>query len=221
MIFKRIRDIVLAGVHETLDKLEDPVALVKQYLRDMEVEISKAERTIAYQVVLEKRQVALIADTKAQIAKRGRQAQLAVETGDEEIAKVALQDKVLLESKLTVYEQQLTTLTEQTETLSEQLRELQEKFTELQAKKRLLFARAQAAKTTQELHTTLHSIDTESAVRGFARMEERVMVMEANAEATQRIRNTYRKLEQLTTDSDVQEKVAVELAKLKEANPKA
>jgi phage shock protein A len=221
MIFKRIRDIVLSGVHETLDKLEDPVALVKQYLRDVEVEIGKAQHTIANQVVLEKRHAALIADTQAQIAKRARQAKLAVDTEDEEIAKLALRDKVLLESKLAVYEEQYATITTHTETLTAQLQDLQEKYSDMQAKKRVLFARAQAAKAQCSLNTTLSTIDADSAVRGFARMEERVLQLEAHVEASHRVLATHRQLERLTPDTTVADKVDEELAKLKAAKGNA
>ncbi|KEO84167.1 hypothetical protein EL26_06790 [Tumebacillus flagellatus] len=214
-MFKRIRDIVVSTVHEGLDKLENPVALLKQYLRDVEVEISNAERAIAHQVVLENRHVSLVTDTKALIAKRARQAQLAVETGDEEIAKVALQEKIQLEARLAAYEQQLEALATHSETLNNQLRDLQEKYSDMQAKKRVLLARAQAAKTSHALTCTLNSIDTESAVRGFARMEERVAWMEANAEASQRARNNYVKLNTFGADSELQDKVEAELAKLK------
>ncbi|MBL0385678.1 PspA/IM30 family protein [Tumebacillus sp. ITR2] len=215
MIFKRIRDLVVSSVHEGLDKLENPVALIKQYLRDVEFEITKAERTIAHQVLLEQRQAALVSDTKALIAKRARQAQLAVETGDEEIAKVALQEKIVLESKLTTYESQLETIATQTETLNNQLRDLQEKYADMQAKKRLLIARSQAAQTSYDLNCTLNSIDADSAVRGFARMEERVLLMEATAEAGNRVRATHLQLAKYATDTALQNKVEEELAKLK------
>jgi phage shock protein A len=217
MIFKRIRDIVLAGVHDTLDSLECPESLVKQYIRDVEEEIVKAERAIAYQIVLEKRQTSLIEDTKAGIAKRARQAQLAVDTGEEEIAKAALQDKVTLESRLTIYEQQLETIQIHTATLTEQVQELHGKYQEMKAKQRLLFARANAAKTHQNLAAVMHTIDADSAVRGFARMEERVELWEAKAEASQMVLSTRRKLDTLNTDTTLQDKVESELAKLKAA----
>ena len=46
-IFKRVRDITVASINEILDKVEDPVAMLNQYLRDMESEIQKAEVAVA------------------------------------------------------------------------------------------------------------------------------------------------------------------------------
>jgi len=221
MIMKRIRDIVLANVHDSLDNMEDPVVLIKQYLRDIEVEISKAERTIAEQMVTEKRHAALVAETKAAVAKRTRQAGLAIDTGEEDIAKLALQDKVVLETRLATYEQQYETIKAHTETLHEALRTLQEKYSEMQAKKRFLISRVQAAKTQQDLTVTLRSIDTESAVRGFSRMEERVEQMEARAEASGILFANQRKLARLDIDTTLQDKVEEELAKLKASRVEA
>lgn len=221
MIFKRIRDIVKASVHEALDKVECPTALVKQYLRDIEEEIGKAERALTNQIVLEKRHSHLVEQTRAQIAKRTRQAELAVDTGAEDIAKVALEDKLVLESQLAAYEGQLETLQGNVETLTEQLAELQGKYREMQAKKQYLLARAQAAKTTQALNVTLTAIDTKSAVRGFQRMEERVEELEARAAVSQRIRSTYRALDRLAPDTTLQDQVEAELAKLKAAKQEA
>ena len=35
-IFKRMKDMTKASVNELLDKMEDPVVMLNQYLRDME-----------------------------------------------------------------------------------------------------------------------------------------------------------------------------------------
>jgi phage shock protein A len=221
MIFKRIRDIVLANVHESLDNLEEPIVLIKQYLRDVEVEIAKAERTIAHQLVSEKRHAALVAETKAAINKRTRQAGLALDTGEEEVARLALQDKVLLESRLATYEAQYETLQAHTATLNEQLRTLQEKYSEMQAKKRFLISRVQATQTQKDLSITLRSIDSESAVRGFNRMEERIEQMEAHAAVSHTILTNHRKLEGLNVDTALQDQVEEELAKLKASRVEA
>ncbi|MHB1629952.1 MAG: PspA/IM30 family protein, partial [Bacilli bacterium] len=39
-VFKRIRDITAASVNDMLDKAEDPVKMINQFLRDMDEEIA-------------------------------------------------------------------------------------------------------------------------------------------------------------------------------------
>ncbi len=54
-VFQRIKDMTKASVNELLDKLEDPIVMLNQYLRDMEEEIAKAEVTVAKQMANERR----------------------------------------------------------------------------------------------------------------------------------------------------------------------
>lgn len=214
-ILKRVRDICFAGVHECLDKLEDPVSMTKQYIRDLEEEICKAERALSRQVLLEKRLEGLMAETTGLIEKRARQAQLAIETGEDNIAKMALQEKLLAEKKLDVYNRQYDTIKSQTAILVEQLQELKEKYLELENKKRVLMARANVAESIRNLNTSLVTIDTASAAKGFARMEERVLLMEADAEASMRIRQSYSGLASSSAESSLQDQVEEEFEKLK------
>ena len=54
-IFQRIGDMTRASMNEMLDKVEDPVVMLNQYLRDMEEEIALAEVTVAKQMASERR----------------------------------------------------------------------------------------------------------------------------------------------------------------------
>ncbi|NMD70491.1 PspA/IM30 family protein [Bacillus sp. DNRA2] len=87
-IFKRIKGIALADINNAIDKMEDPVSMLKQYLRDLEGEIEKAEQALSSQLFIEKKYELLIAESESVIEKRTRQAQLAVTRNEEEIAKL-------------------------------------------------------------------------------------------------------------------------------------
>ena len=54
-VFQRMKDLTKASVHDLLDKLEDPIVMLNQYLRDMETEIHDAEVTVAKQMASERR----------------------------------------------------------------------------------------------------------------------------------------------------------------------
>ena len=54
-VFKRIKDMTKASVNDMLDKVEDPIVMLNQYLRDMEAEIHEAEVTVAKQMANERR----------------------------------------------------------------------------------------------------------------------------------------------------------------------
>lgn len=214
-LFRRVKTIILADLHELVDQWEDPVALTKQYLRELQEQIETAQRSIAQQMALEQRYASLIAHVKTMIEKRTRQAKLALERNEEAIAKLALREKLTYEKKLSAYQQQYETLQEKTTYMSEQLNKLYEKYEELSAKQWELHARANAAKTIKDINTTLASFQTEQALRGFARMEERVFALEAEANASRRFLESAHAF-----PSTIDEEVETELAKWKEAQAK-
>lgn len=54
-LFKRIGDNIRANLNSLLDKAEDPVKMLEQYLRDMEDDIADAEMAVAKQIAVVKR----------------------------------------------------------------------------------------------------------------------------------------------------------------------
>ncbi len=190
-IFKRVRDITVASINEILDKVEDPVAMLNQYLRDMESEIQKAEVAVARQDALEKKWKGLVEEMEDRAKKRDRQARLAVDVGDDRVARQALADKEYCQVKIGEYQAQYETAKEQKRSLSEQLQELKDKYYELRSKKYALVARANVASAKKQMNVAISSIDTDSAARGFARIEERVMMMETDAAASERMKSHY------------------------------
>lgn len=214
-VFKRVQNIVLANVNELLEKLENPVSMVKYYITELESEITEAETTLTEQLILKKSLQVSIGETEEVIAKRERQAKLAVETGEENIAKLALQDKLIQQNKLEVQQKQLETLENQITVLVDRLKELKEKYGELKNKQTILIARAKAAQSIQKLNTSIASTDSARVLKEFARMEERVAFMEIEANAVRNSHEIGRTVESHFAEQQLKEQVEKELEKLK------
>lgn len=182
-IFKRIKRITMAEINGLLDNCENPVAMLNEYSREMEEEIAKGQKALARQIFVEKKQAALILDTQDLVAKRARQAKLALEQGEEEMVKLAVQEKLIHEKQLSLYKEQYEAIKTQTQTLTEKLDELKGKYNELQHKKILLLSRANTAQTIKQIQKATFSFQTENIERGIARAEERIMLMEAEVQA--------------------------------------
>jgi phage shock protein A len=212
-LFKRVKNVMLADLHDLIDKLEDPISMTKQYLRELEEQMEKAQRALAQQFVIERRYEQLIQQAEEMIEKRARQAKLAVEKNEEAIAKMALQEKIAYEKKLALYKQQYETLKEKTTYLTEQLKQLHEKYEELKAKQLDLIARANAAQAIKDINASLISFNPEHALKGFARMEERILALEAEAKASSYLYESYKALHTLPLQNEVEK----ELEQLKEA----
>ncbi|MED0938745.1 PspA/IM30 family protein [Bacillus mobilis] len=215
-ILTRIKNIVVADVHQTLDKIENPVSMLKQYLRETEQQITKAEKALSHQYYLEKKYEALISETDALIAKRTRQAELAVSREEDHMAQLALQEKIVNEKKAELYRKQYEITKEQTATLYEQIDKLQKKYGELQYKELVLVSRLHAAQAIKESNRAIDSFHTESTAKGFARIESYVQKLEAETAASNYFYNMKSPNQQEVLDQNLQEEVQRELEKLKE-----
>ncbi|EEM05266.1 phage shock protein A [Bacillus pseudomycoides] len=214
-IFRRIKNIVTADVHEALNKLENPVSMLKQYIRETEQQVVKAQQALSQQLFLEKKYESLITGTEAVIAKRFRQAELAVSRNEDDMAQLALQEKIAHEKKLEMYHEQYNVVKQQTSILYEQIDKLQKEYQELQYKELVLVSRLHVARTMKENNETFASFHTENAVKGFARVESYIQKIEAEASAS----NYFNQIKPIsyTDDTEIKLKEAVqkELEKLK------
>lgn len=183
-LLKRISTLTKAALHEGLNKLENPVLLTGQYLRDLENEISMAERNERdLQVtanVLERRK-----HEYTQLVEQSEiEAVQAVEQGNEEKARLALMAKLRYVEKL---EENINNQVQTQQTLAEleiNIARAKEEREQLKAKRAELIARAKQA--TETLNTAPRSStkgpNVGSASRGFERMEEKIFEWEARAE---------------------------------------
>ncbi|EJL47357.1 phage shock protein A [Brevibacillus agri] len=221
-IFKRLRDLTVASVNDALDSMEDPVVMLNQYMRDMEVEIGQVEVAVARQVALEKKFRQQLDEANALIEKRDRQVKLALTEGEDELARRALADKKQYEARAAEYETLYLAASEAATQMREKLAELKEEFYKMRAKKFTLMARAQVARTQKQVNHAVAGIGNQSAGRGFARMEEKVMRMEAEAQMSGQWRQTNLAWESALSDlekDDLDAELASIKASLKEKKP--
>jgi phage shock protein A len=188
-IFKRLKRIAKADINGLIDGMEDPIAMLNEYSREMEQEIVKAQRSLSRQIFVENKQAALILETKTLVDKRTRQAKLALENGEEAIVKLAVQEKLVHEKQLSLYQQQYEAIKEQTEILKEKLKELQQTYSELQHRKILLASRANVAQSIKQIQKAATTFQTDNILRGVARAEDKILLMEAEVQAGNQFAN--------------------------------
>jgi phage shock protein A len=194
-IFKRMKTITKADINGVLDGIENPIAMLNEYSREMEKEIGKAQKALSRQIFVENKQAALILETKALVEKRTRQARLAIEQEEETIAQLAVQEKLTHDKQLSLYKQQYEAIKEQTKMLKEKLDELQQTFHELQHRKILLASRANVAQSMKQIQKAADSFQTDNILRGVARAEDRILLMEADVQAGNQFSNPLVKYE--------------------------
>jgi len=192
-VFQRMKDLTKASVHDLLDKLEDPIVMLNQYLRDMEIEIHEAEVTVAKQMASERRMKQRLDELVRLGIEREGQAEHALRNGNETHARKLLEEKIQFDQQAADLMGLHSQANAQVNELTAQLHEMKEEYYKLRNKRNELAARSQMAKARKQMAqiSTLHTIESGSASRGFHRMEEKILQMEAEADVVRLPGSSY------------------------------
>jgi phage shock protein A len=194
-IFKRLRDLTAASINDLLDKAEDPVKMLNQFLRDMEEDIMEAESAVAKQIAIEKKFKLQVDEAQEMVQKRQEQAVKALEQSNEDLARRALEDKKEHQIRYDEMIKQYAIAKSNADQLRTQLSEMKDEFNKMKNKKDLLIARAESAKAQKTINQAMSGFGTDNAAKGFDRMSEKVLQMEAEAQASGELRASNRSLD--------------------------
>ncbi|WP_017728665.1 PspA/IM30 family protein [Halalkalibacterium ligniniphilum] len=175
MVMKRIRNVVMASIHEGLDKIEEPVMMLNQYMRDVQAEMKRAEAAIEKQ---KKLHLSLERDYQEAIElkeRRDKQAEAALKAGEEDLAKRALYSKKAAAEQVNRYQALLEKSKAHVHQLRLQLEDMEVKYEKLRDKKRELVLRAQASKANAQMNRTAAAFSIKNAEEEFLRVEERIV----------------------------------------------
>ncbi len=213
--FKRIKTIVDSELNFMLDKAEDPVKLLDQFMRDMEADIRDAEAAVAKQIANEKLLEKKLQDAESMVAKREEQAIKALEVGNEDLARRALEDKKSHSSVAETLRESYVRAKEDADSLRAKLQEMKDEYAQMKLKKDTLKARADSARTRTKMNRAMSSIGGDQSRSGFERMEEQVLQFEAEAETSEDLRKSNRSLDDEFATIEKTSSVEDELAALK------
>lgn len=215
--FQRMKTVVSSELNAMIDKAEDPVKMLDQFLRDMGEDIRDAEAAIAKQIANEKMLKRKANDAQAMVDKRQEQAEKAIEAGNDDLARRALQDKQDHETTATSLNESWDRAKADVDSLRTKLDEMKREYQEMNMKKDSLKARAESAKTRTKMNRTMSSIGGDDSRQGFERMEEKVLRYEAEAETTEDLSQASRTLDDEFRDlvtNDVDDELAALKKKL-------
>jgi phage shock protein A len=182
-LFDRVSTLVRANLNDLLDRAEDPEKLIRQILIDMNNQLRQLRTQVAASIADEKRLQQRHAESQQRAEEWERKAELALDKGDEELARAALQRRNNFQQSAEGFYEQWQEQKAQVDQLKLALGQLEQKIQEAEAKKDLLIARSRRAKAETNIRETLAGIGRASAASEFDRMEERVSVQEARAKA--------------------------------------
>ncbi len=191
-IFGRMGKIFQAETNSAIDKLEDPIKMAEQGLRDLRSDLQKSIEALAEVKAMAIRSKNQAANYKAQaqqyqakaiaLLQRAQQGALD-QTEAERLAAAALEKKnQMLQSYQTAwnnYQQQQA----QVNKLEASIRNLRNKIQQWENEVRMLRARASVAKATKKVNQEMASIDSSSTINMLERMKEKIEKEEALAQS--------------------------------------
>lgn len=180
-ILNRIANLTKASLHELLNKLEDPVMMTGQYLRNMEEDLRTAETMLKEQRINASVRERKSADATEAAKQSELRALAALESGDETGARVAAAAKIRYEEQAQQYAAEAKEAQERVAELEFRLQEGKEEYERLKEKRNELAARARKVEEHEQMERPNFSrgMDYGSAARGFERMEEKILEWEA------------------------------------------
>jgi len=188
-VLSRINDIIRSNLNELVSKAENPEKLLTQAILDMENHLRKARKqvldTLASEKTMEKKRLSVLETA----GRWERRAALALQSGDEDLARQAIMRKNNEENHAATLEEQIRVQREYVGALKQSLVALEERYQEARTKKEALIARSKAAKARKKVVERMApgkgtKMPAEArAFNTFERMEDKVLALEAQAEA--------------------------------------
>jgi len=183
-LFDRVSRVVRSNLNAAVSAAEDPEKILDQSIIDMQEDLVQMRQAVAGAIASQKRSQQQYEKAQAAANNWHQRAQLALQKGDENLAREALSRKKSQMETATSLKSQLDTQGTQVEALKRNLIGLESKISEAKTKKDMLKARASAAKANEQLQGTMGKLGTGSAMAAFERMEDKVLQMEARSQAS-------------------------------------
>lgn len=226
-IFKRLFRIGQAEIHATVDKMEDPIRMTEQGIREMRDDLEKAMEGLAQINALAIRTKNEKNKKTAEAEEYSKKAVLLLtkaQKGDlemeqaERLAKEALALKEGLTTEVKTLEEQQAVHEKSAAELQKNVDTLKFNINKWENELKTLKARVRVSKATKEVNKQMARIDSNSTISMLERMKEKVEEEEALAEAYGNIASQGTSLDDeinKAIGSDSKEKVDQELEEIK------
>jgi len=183
-LFDRFSRVVKSNVDSVLKSVEDPEKIMNQALEDMQNDLVKIRQSYAEVTATQRRLMKQKEQCESMAEDWYQRAQLALQKGNEELAREALSRRQTQTDEANTIAQQIDAQAASIDKLYEGMQMLEKKILESKSKKEQMAARARVAKSTQQVNDMLGGITGKTSMDAFTRMEEKVEALEAAAEVS-------------------------------------
>lgn len=208
-IFKRLFKIGQAETHSIIDKLEDPIKLTEQGIRDLKNDLDQSLRALAEVKAMSIRSKKESADAKNRALSYENKAMMLLskaERGEldsaeaDRLASEALKQKQDAENQSKSAEQNAANIDKNLVQLEINVKKLRSKISHYENELKTLKARAKVSQATTKLNKQMAQIDSTGTIAMLEKMKEKVTENEALGEAYGAIANENRTVDEEIDD---------------------
>lgn len=158
--------------------------MLDQTVNEMQADLIKMRQASAQVLASQKQVEAKWKAAQGTADEWYKRAELAAAKGDDDLAREALTRRKAYQANADTMKTQLDAQRGAVEQLIANTKVLETKLVEAKSKKDTLKARAKSAATSKQVSEMVQGLNTSNAVTAFERMEEKVLALEGEAEAT-------------------------------------
>jgi phage shock protein A len=174
-VLERVATLVRANLNDLIDRAEDPEKMIKQVIIDMENQLLQVKTQVAISMadhhLLQKKQ----SEQADKAAEWMRKAELAVDKGQDDLARAALERYQSFTKMAEGYTQQVTEQKQQVDALRRALQQLEQKLAEAREKSDVLIAQHRRARALERASDAQMVMTGTGPAAGFDRMQRKVM----------------------------------------------
>ncbi|MGL5510613.1 MAG: PspA/IM30 family protein [Microcoleaceae cyanobacterium] len=215
-MFERLWRLIRANINSLVSGAEDPEKVLEQTILDMQNDLIQIRQAVATAIATQKRTERQYQQQDLTAQEWYRRAQLALQKGQEDLAREALIRRKTYEQTGETIKAQLKQQVQIINQLKSNMRLLEDKLAEAKAKKNLFIARARSAEATQRLNEVLGNLKTGRSTDVFEKMEEKVLQIEAKSQAIAELGNnpTDQQWQSLQLGTDIDTELEAMKAKM-------
>lgn len=217
-LVKRISNIFKAKANDIVEKMEDPEDTLNYSLVEMRENLSKIKKSMLDVATLKKKLENELSDINIKISEYEKNAELALESGREDLAKASIQNKNDLIEKKTNLESQIKSIEEQLKNIEKSKEQMEDNLIKLQSKKEELITMKKVSDAQVMIKETLTGIanDTTDLGERIRNAEEKIKEKYAKSQAIDYMVDAGM-LDNILDDEDKVEKELKEIEKQKRA----
>lgn len=184
-VFSRVGRLVRSQLTHLQQQQEPPEQLLERLLADMELELIEMRRALAEAIATFKSTQRQREAQQLIAQKWFDRAQLALDQGNEDLARDALTHRQAYQTNAATLDRSLDDHRQVIERVRGELQALERKYSALKTQKSLYLARLKSAIAAQKIADIAHTLDHNSASSLFHRIETQILELEAARELSE------------------------------------